>query len=102
MSRLTPQARPIPVGEEGFLGTTGFTPAHTVANRRVTGRHRLTVDTDLLSQPSSDVRLRISELDALGVNPAVPADDAPVVTNGRAQPAIKTRGERAPGGRRRR
>jgi hypothetical protein len=39
------------------------------------GRHRLTVHADLLPQAPCNARLGVSELDALGANPAVPTDD---------------------------
>ncbi len=46
-----------------------------MADGRVTGRHRLTIDADLLSQPSGDARLRIRELDAFGADAAVSTQD---------------------------
>src|SRR5436190_8659812 len=46
-----------------------------VADGRVTGRHRLTIDADLLSQPSGDARLRSRELDAFGADAAVSTQD---------------------------
>lgn len=56
----------------------GPSPAHAVAHRRVTRRHRLAVDTDLLSQATGDAGLRIRELDALGPNPTPAALDSPL------------------------
>jgi hypothetical protein len=44
----------IPVREERLLGTAGFAPDHAVAHGRVTGRHRLTVHSDLLPRAASD------------------------------------------------
>jgi hypothetical protein len=73
--RLAFDARAIPLGEECVLGATRLPPAHAVPDGRVTGRHRLTVDADLLSQPSRDARLRIGELDPLGADAAVATDD---------------------------
>jgi hypothetical protein len=71
-------ARPIPLREEGFLGPTRLGPTHAMADGRMTGGDRLTVDADLLPQAPGDARLRIRELNPLGSNPAVPTDDAPL------------------------
>lgn len=76
MSRLAFRARAIPLGQEGVLGTAGFPPTDSMAHGRMTRRHRLTVDANLLSQPARHPRLGVRELDPLGANPAVATDDA--------------------------
>jgi hypothetical protein len=68
----------IPVRQKRQLRSTGLVPADTVAHRRVTRRHRLTVQPDLLPQASGDPRFRISELDPLSPNAAPRTDDAPL------------------------
>ena len=57
-----------PTRPEMRLRATGFVPAHAVAHRRMTGGHRLTVQPDLLAQPSRHPCLRIREVDPLGPN----------------------------------
>src|SRR5262249_54571624 len=75
MPRLACGARAVPLREEGFLGATGFAPAHAVAHRCVPGWHRLTAHADLLPQAAGDTRLRVGEFDALGADPTRPADN---------------------------
>src|SRR5439155_18042022 len=64
--------------EERFLGAAGFAPTHAVAYGRMTGRPRLTVHADLLSQAPTHARPRIRELDALGPDPARPTNETPL------------------------
>src|SRR5690606_34714546 len=49
-----------------------FAPAHPVPHGRVTGRHRLAVEADLLAQAPRDARFRVGELHPLGPNPTPP------------------------------
>jgi hypothetical protein len=69
------RARPIPLREKGLFGAAGFAPAHTVPHGGMTGRHRLTIDADLLAQPPRNAGLGIGKLDPLGANPAGPTND---------------------------
>jgi hypothetical protein len=68
--RLSFRPRPIPLGEKGFLRATGFPPAPAMPHRGMARRHRLTVHTNLLPQPTRDARLRVRELNPLRPNPA--------------------------------
>src|SRR5262249_56036464 len=73
----------VPFGEKGGLGASGFAPAHTMSHGGVTRGHRLTVDADLLTQPSRDARLRIGKLDPLGANPTSPTHHPPPTQHSR-------------------
>src|SRR5262249_42007829 len=64
-------------------GASGFAPAHTMSHGGVTRGHRLTVDADLLTQPSRDARLRTGKLDSLGANPTCPTNDPPLAIDER-------------------
>jgi hypothetical protein len=48
----------------------------SVTDGRMTGRHRLTAQADVLPQAPGDARLRVGELDALGPNATMPTDDS--------------------------
>ena len=50
MPRLTFHPRAIPLCEEGFLGASRLAPTYAVPDGRVTDRHRLAIDADLLSE----------------------------------------------------
>src|SRR5262249_36158076 len=78
MPRLPFDAGAIPLRQEGFLGATGFAPAHAVSHGRMAGRHRLTVHANLLAQPARHPRFRIRELDALGPDAARPTPEPPL------------------------
>src|SRR4030095_7043003 len=66
-------ARVIPFSKKRLFRSARFAPAHPVAHRRMTRRHRLAVDADLLPQATSDAGLRLREVDPLRPNPAAPA-----------------------------
>ena len=63
------------LARNAFSARRALPPADAVPHGCVTGRHRLTVHPDLLSQMPTDACLRIRELHALGAEAARPAED---------------------------
>jgi len=73
----------IPPGEKRLLRSAGLAPADSMAERRVTRRHRLTVHANLLAQSPRDPRFRIREIDPLGPNSTPPTDHATLLIHQR-------------------
>jgi hypothetical protein len=71
----------IPPTQEGDFCPMRRAPAHRVAHRRMTGRHRLAIEADQLLEAARDAGLRVGEFDALGPNAAVATAHAPLVVH---------------------
>lgn len=78
MARPVAGPRAIPVGEKGRLRPSRFTPTHAMPDRRVTRRHRLTIQADLLPQAPRHARLWICEVNPLGADPTVSTPEPPL------------------------
>ena len=68
----------VPLGEKRLLRAPRFAPTDAVSHRCVRRRHRLTIESNHLSQPLGDTGLRISKGDPFGPNAAHPTVHTPL------------------------
>jgi hypothetical protein len=73
----------VPPTQEGHFGAARGAPAHPMTHRRMTSRHRLTIEANQLLQATRRPSLRIGEFDPLGSNPTVATAYTPLLIHQR-------------------